>query len=63
MMFVGGKKKFAENSIEKWRRIWLKGRNQDDRLQKAGPTTTKTTTTDRQTDRGEEGKGGVGEIG
>ena len=55
MMFVGGKKKFAENSIEKWRRIWLKGRNQDDRLQKAGPTTKKQQQqTDRQTEEKKE---------
>ena len=29
-------KKFAENKKEKWRKIWLKGRNPDDYLQRAG---------------------------
>ena len=39
MMSVRGNEKFAENNKKKWRRIWLNGRNQDGRLQKASPTT------------------------
>ena len=42
-------KKFAEKKEKRKRRIWVKGRNPDDHLQKARQN-------DRQTDRGQEGR-------